>query len=304
MKIWEDEKLVCFEKDNIQYMQFKKLLEYPEITHCYTLRSNGNLDFPPSYKNNEKLQESYKKICNALNLNPQNIVKPHQTHTDIVETIYKVPLEEEKIKQETLKNDIIQNDINYTENTDIEFEEVTNQSKTLDNVDGILTNQKELVLLTTSADCTSLLFYDPAKKVVGSVHSGWKGTLAGICKNAVNKMITEYESNPENIICCICPCIKSCCFEVDEDVKELFYQKYKNLSEISEIIKKGEIKEEKQKYFIDTTKINICLLKEMGLKEENIVESNICTVCHSDKFHSYRVDKENSGRNAAIIALN
>ena len=269
MKIWEDEKLVCFEKDDIQYIQFKKMLNYPEITHCYTLRSNGNLDFPPSYKNNEKLQESYKKICNALNLNPQNVVKPHQTHTDIVETIYRVPLKRE-----------------------------------LDNVDGILTNQKELVLLTTSADCTSLLFYDPTKKVVGSVHSGWKGTLAGICKNAVKKMITEYGSKPENIICCICPSIRSCCFEVDEDVKELFYQKYKSLSEISEIIKKGEIKEQKQKYFIDTTKINICLLKEMGLKEENIVDSNICTVCHSDKFHSYRVDKENSGRNAAIIALN
>ena len=45
------------------------------------------------------------------------------------------------------------------------------------------------------------------------------------------------------------------------------------------------------------------LLKKEGLKPENIIDSNICTMCHPEYFHSYRVDKENSGRNAAIISL-
>ena len=45
------------------------------------------------------------------------------------------------------------------------------------------------------------------------------------------------------------------------------------------------------------------MLEEMGLKTENIIESNICTVCNSTQLHSYRVDKENSGRNTAILGL-
>lgn len=260
-KIWEDENLICVEEKDVQYIQFKKLLEYPEIKHCYTLRKN--LNFPPIYKNEQLLKQSYEKICRCLNLDYTKVIKPHQTHTTNVE--------------------------------------IVNEVKTLENVDGLLTNKAGLTLLTTSADCISLLLYDPIKKVIGSIHSGWRGTLAGMCKTAINKMIQGFNSNSEDIICCICPSIRKCCFEVDEDVKNLFYEKYKNLPEIKDIIIKDEIKEGKQKYKIDTVKINICLLKDLGLKEENIIDSNICTVCHSNEFHSYRADKEGSGRNAALI---
>ena len=83
----------------------------------------------------------------------------------------------------------------------------------------------------------------------------------------------------------------------------MFYQKYKDLEEIEQIIQKTELKTGKQKYVIDTAKINRLLLKQMGLKEENIIDSGLCTVCQSDKFHSYRVNKEQSGRNAALICL-
>ena len=264
-KIWENEKLICCQEGKIQYLQFKKLLQYSEINHCYTLRSENELNFPPIYKNEEKLKTSYHKICACLDLDETKIIKPHQTHTDRVEIVNKVEY--------------------------------------LENVDGLITNQKGLTLLTTSADCTSLLFYDPVKKVIGSVHSGWRGTLQGICTNAVSKMVEGYYCQPKDIICCICPSIRRCCFEVDEDVKELFRNRYEKTMPISEIIQQGPEKEGKKKYFIDTTKINEALLEKAGLKKENIVDSNICTVCNSQYFHSYRTDKEASGRNAALINL-
>lgn len=270
-RLWENETVVCFENEGLQYLQFKKLLEYPEVTHCYTLRSGNELDFPPIYKDEEKYKKSVQKICNCLNeknqkehkLEPKNVVKPHQTHTDNVQMVNKV--------------------------------------EQLEEVDGVITNQSELILLTTSADCISLLFYDPQKKVIGSVHSGWRGTLQGICQKAIEQMVQNYSSEPQNIICCICPSIRKCHFEVEEDVKKLFEEKYKNLENIQNIIQETQIKEGKQKYVIDTVQINKILLKQMGLKDENVIDSQICTVCHSDKFHSYRVDKELSGRNAALI---
>lgn len=257
------ENIVYQNKDGIEYIQFKKLLEYPEITHCYTMKSNNQLNF--QIRDRDFFNQSCNKIYKCLELKNPLVVRPYQTHTDNVKVVRKI--------------------------------------EKLEDTDGIITNKKEIALITTSADCISLLLYDPVKKAIGSIHSGWKGTLKGIIVKAIEKMKNEYKSNPEDIICCICPSIRQCCFEVDEDVKDLFYNKYKELKNIDEIIKLGDKKEDKQKYYIDTVKINIELLKNIGLKEENIIDSNICTMCHSKEFHSYRTDGKSFGVNGAIIAL-
>ena len=248
-----------------EFIQFKKLMEFPNVKHCYTLRKNGiNIQV----KNDDKttLLESYKKVAKALNFDYRNIVKPHQTHTDRVEIV-------------NSSND--------------EFNEV----------DGLITNKKGIFLCTTSADCTSLLFYDDTKKVIADIHSGWRGTLHKIGKKAVEKMVKEFGCNPNNIICCISPCIQKCHFEVEEDVKELFKNEFSYTDRISEIIEQGRYIDGKQKYNIDTTLINKIVLQEAGLLPENIIDSGICTVCNSDYFHSYRSEREKSGRNGAFIGM-
>lgn len=248
-----------------EFIQFRKLLEFPNVSHCYTLRKNG-INIQVKDGNKCELIESYKKVAKALNFDYNNIVKPHQTHTDKVEV-------------------------------------VDNTTKEFDKVDGIITNKKDIFLCTTSADCTSLFFYDDNKKVVADVHSGWKGTLQKIGKKAVEKMEKEFGCNPKDIICCIGPCIQKCHFEVDEDVMNLFKNEFEYTGRITEIIAKGRRIEEKQKYNIDTTLINKLILQEVGVLSENIIDSDICTVCHSDAFHSYRTDKEKSGRNGAFIGM-
>lgn len=80
----------------------------------------------------------------------------------------------------------------------------------------------------------------------------------------------------------------------------MFYNKFKEKKEIDEIIKKTK---DNNKYHIDTVLINKIILKEEGLKEENIIDSGICTKCSAKKLHSFREDKEASGRNMALITL-
>lgn len=270
MKDLSNQNIIHICKGDTEYIQFKKLLEYPEINHCYTLRKNG-VNFRKYGGDNSILYESYDKISKVLGFERDGIVKPHQTHTDRIE-------------------------------------KVTTKGEEFDEVDGVMTNRKGITLCTTSADCTALMFFDPAGEVIADIHSGWRGTLQKIGMKAVQKMQKEYGSKPENIICCICPCIKKCHFEVDEDVKELFYNEFKYTGKIDEIINQGRKEKSEegtiQKYNIDTTLINILLLKEAGLKEENIIDSGICTVCNPEDFHSYRVDKDESGRNGALICLN
>ena len=114
-------------------------------------------------------------------------------------------------------------------------------------------------------------------------------------------MIKEFECNPKDIICCICPSIRKCHFEVEKDVKDMFENEFKDLENINNII---EEKIPNAKWNIDTVLINEMILEKQGLKKENIIDSGICSVCNSDLIHSYRVEKKGYGLNTALISLN
>ena len=146
------------------------------------------------------------------------------------------------------------------------------------------------------------MFFDPIKKVVANVHSGWKGTLQRISVKAVRKMVAEFGSNPKDIICCICPSIRKCHFEVEKEVEELFRVEFNDIL----TGKDTDIIEEKVsgiKWNIDTVAINKILLEREGLKSENIIDCGICSVCNSNLIHSYRVEKEEYGLETALIGL-
>ena len=267
-----NENVVHVKKNGIEYLQFRKLLEYKDkISHAYSLGTN--LNYRTSCEDNiqnEKAKENYKNLCNSINMNSDNLVKPNQKHTKNVKVV------KEKI------NKININDKAYKE------------------TDGLITNMKNTILATTNADCILLMFYDPVKNVIANTHSGWKGTLQTISVETVNKMKNEYDCNPKDIICCICPSIRKCHFEVEKDVKELFYEKFKNLKEIDTIIE--EVKPN-EKWHIDTVLINTIILKQQGLKEENIIDSKICSVCNSNLIHSYRAEGEGYGLCTAVIGM-
>ena len=249
-------------KENEKCIQFEKLNNNNEIIHLFTKRP---FNFSKLTSTEDKIKKDYQEIEQFFNYNFLKIKKPIQTHTNVVK--------------------IVTND-----NLDDEF---------LD-VDGLITNLKGVALVTSLADCQGILLYDAQKKVIGNIHSGWKGTLNKIIKNAIEIMQDNFNCNPKNIEAYICPSILKCCFEVDEDVVSMFKN---NFDDIDEYIFKGEIKDNKQKYYIDTVSINVKEMEKLGLLKENIYCSNICTKCHADKYHSYRNDHDQSGRNIALICL-
>ncbi len=122
------------------------------------------------------------------------------------------------------------------------------------------------------------------------------------CMILQNKLMNEkFNSLNKSIKVYICPSIHKCCFEVDEDVMNLFSKKFSNLKNI---IYEGNVVNGLKKYYIDTVEISRQLLLNIGFKDENIFLSEFCTKCNSDIFNSYRKDKEKSGRNIALIVLN
>lgn len=275
-----NENVIHIKKDNIEYLQFRKLLEYKDIIqHAYCLGTSRNFRTAKPKGNqeiNEQVYEKaindYKELCIELGEDYTNIVKPNQFHTKNVKVV------DGKINKDNP-------DVNLTE---------------YNLTDGLITNKKNIILSTTNADCILLLFFDPVKKVIANVHSGWRGTLQRISVETIEKMKNEYNSNPQDIICCICPSIRKCHFEVKRDVYELFSKEFKDLKEIDEIIVTDS---KDEKWYIDTVKINKIILENAGLKKENIIDSGICSVCNSDLIHSYRVEKESFGLSTAIIEL-
>ena len=281
MKDLSNKNVIRINKNGVQYLQFRKLLEYKDIiTHAYSIGPDVN--FRAARVNKQQLPENefnkaiqdYKNLCNAINVDYKNIVKTNQEHTD------NIAIANKKINQDF---------------PDINLEEY---SKT----DGIVTNRPNLVLSTTNADCILLLFFDPVTKTIANTHSGWKGTLQRISVKTVEKMINEFNSKPEDIICCICPSIRKCHFEVNRDVKEMFENEFKDLN-INKNIDIMEKQKDKEKWNIDTVLINRIILKKAGLKDENIIDSGLCSVCNKDLIHSFRVEKQGYGLNTALISL-
>jgi YfiH family protein len=162
--------------------------------------------------------------------------------------------------------------------------------------DGVVTNRKNIPLITTFADCIPILIADPVSKAVGVVHAGWRGTFARIASKAVEKMQKDFGSKPENILAAIGPGIGRCCFEVDQFVNDSFISEFFYWKDLTLQISNNN------KWKIDLHKLNERILIQSGLPNKNIVTANLCTSCRKDLFFSYRRDGQKSGRLAAIIS--
>ena len=280
MKDLSNEKVVHINKDGVQYLQFRKLLEYSDIIkHAYAIGLEPNFRTaraknatPLTKEEYEKAVNDYKKLATLVGIDYIDIAKPNQAHTKNIK--------------------IVEKKVNGNE-PDFNLKEY-------EQIDGLVTDKKNIALATTNADCILLLFFDPTKRVIANVHSGWRGTLQRISIEAVNKMKNDYGCNPEDIICCICPSIRKCHFKVHKDVQEPFYNEFKELKEINEIIVPVE---NENRWSIDTVRINQIILEQVGLKKTNIIDCGICSVCNSDLIHSFRVEKETYGLETALIEL-
>lgn len=267
MEDLSNENVIHIRKNGLEYIQFRKLLEYSHLKHGFTLKP---MDFGMYRNYNEKreeIEQNLNRLGEEFGFLITDICRPKQTHTNHVERINQ-------------------------EDSGIYIPKY-------DNVDGFVTNEKRRVLMVSFADCTPLLFFDPVKNVIGNTHSGWKGTLQEIGVRTVEKMKQEFGCRPEDIICCMGPHIRKCHFEVEKDVRDLFYKQFKEMTNIDRMIEKKE----NNKYYIDTATINKQILLKAGLREENIIDSQICTVCKSDVCHSYRADKDKDGRSVSFMEL-
>ena len=212
----------------------------------------------------ENVKENYSRLCNALDISPDDLVCSTQVHGTNVRVV-------------TL------------DDCGKLFKPNPHTA------DALITNIPGIALMVFVADCVPILLYDSVKHVAGAIHAGWRGTVANITGITASKMKSEFGCSPSDINAAIGPCIAKCCFETDADVADALKEA---LNEDSGqcFTKIGD------KYNIDLKETNRLLLKKAGI--ENITISDECTSCSSDKYWSHRKTKGQRGSQAAVIVIN
>lgn len=168
-----------------------------------------------------------------------------------------------------------------------------------DNIDGLVTDKKNICLVTAYADCIPVIMADPVKRVVAAAHAGWRGTVGNIAKNVVDVMVQDYGCGHRDIKAFVGPGICVDCYEVGTDVAKEFKAAYSE-SELDMILK---LKQEHGKYKLNLPMANVINLQNAGLNLENINVADICTCCNPQILFSHRATKGERGIMCNFIAI-
>lgn len=215
----------------------------------------------------EKVKENYRRVCAALGVDIHRMVSSSQVHGDLVRKVTEA-------------------DIGKGLDREVDYD-----------ADGLVTNIPGVTLTVFGADCLTILLYDPAERVIGAVHAGWRGTALGIVERAVERMVDDYGCRPEDILAAIGPGISRCCFETDEDVPKAMEEALGGA--VFEFVDRGE----NGKCRVDLKGINTLQLKRCGVLATKIDTSPDCTMCLPEKYWSHRFTKGLRGSQASLICL-
>ena len=162
----------------------------------------------------------------------------------------------------------------------------------INDVDALYTFEKGLVLTTFTADCVPVIFYSEADGIIGTIHSGWKGTVQSITEKVFTHIAEKEHVDLSNMSVHIGTCLSQSNFEVDADVADQF----KALAYANKMI---DFDEERQKYLIDNQAVVQMQCERVGIKRNNIIIDQTCTM-NADQGFSYREDKQ-TGRHMTFI---
>ena len=249
------------------------LLEGQPVRHGFSTRQGGVSPAPWDSLNlgisrgdrEENVRENYRRFCAALGVKPESTVFTQQTHSENIRLV----TEEDAGKGLLLPRD-------YTD------------------VDALITDRPGLSLVVFSADCGTILLFDPVRRAIGAVHAGWRGTAMGLAAKTVLRMHDAFGTEPKDLLCALGPSIGPCCFETDDDVPDAMRSALGKETE-PYMLRRGE------KWHVDLKGINAHWLKGLGVTNIDICPH--CTACRRDLYWSHRKVGSARGAQIALLAL-
>jgi polyphenol oxidase len=148
--------------------------------------------------------------------------------------------------------------------------------------DAVITNQVGVLVTVRTADCVPILIHDPIHHVVAAVHSGWRGSVAGIVPKTLMRMQQEFGAQPASIHVAIGPSAGPCCYEVDDAVLTRLHAYPFWKSVVRETVRGHAL--------LDLREFVRRQTHAVGVPEQNMWTVRHCTICQPELFFSYRRD--------------
>jgi YfiH family protein len=147
---------------------------------------------------------------------------------------------------------------------------------------------RALVAVVT-ADCVPVLMADEAATVVAAVHSGWRGTVAGVVAATVSTLAGA-GVDPSTLLAAIGPCIEWPAFEVGPEVAALFCARHVHDRGLS-------------RPHVDLVAAVREQLVAAGVPAERIERVGGCTHQDPRRYFSYRRDGAPTGGQLSYIGF-
>lgn len=274
--IEKNKKIMWVEREGVPFLQFPFLQEYP-LVHGFSTKLGGvssgdsatmNLSFTRGDAVAD-VRENHRLFARAVGYDVSELVLTDQVHSTNIRRVGTGDCGEVFLEQRSIRE-----------------------------TDGLVTNEKDVVLMTFFADCVPLLFYDPVHQAVGNAHSGWRGTVQKMGEKMVERMGQEFGSEPEDLRAVIGPSICRACYEVEVAVIREFDLAFDEGHRDALYDKK-----ENGHYQLDLWQANRIILEEAGLRPEHICVSGVCTYEHQEQLFSHRYTNGRRGNLCAVIGL-
>ncbi len=151
--------------------------------------------------------------------------------------------------------------------------------------DALITATPHVLLGIQTADCLPILLCDERTGAIAAIHAGWRGTLRGIVARTLEEMQQAFGSTGSDISAAIGPGLLECCFEVGPEVEDAFNAEFAYGSALFSRSNSGA------KAHLDIIAANVRQLVDLGVSQDRIYSTGLCTVCHNDLFFSHRKER-------------
>jgi len=162
--------------------------------------------------------------------------------------------------------------------------------------DGLVSQLPNVLVGVKTADCVPVLLADTRTRAFAAVHAGWRGTAQSIVAKAVQKMSSEFGTNPSDLVAAIGPAASGRCYEVGSDVIETFSKNFANGNSYFTPTRDGHA-------LVDLHTANRDQLVEQGVPGSGISIAPLCTIERIDLFFSYRVEKKLYGKTGRLLSV-
>lgn len=218
----------------------------------------------------EDIEQNRKSLANCLEIDVNKLIVPHQIHSDssriIANEYFKLPA--------NIREQIIEG------------------------VDAVMTNELNVCIGVSTADCIPILLYDTKHHAAAAIHAGWRGTMKHIVQKTIKEMGIVYQTKPQELQAVIGPGISLQNFEVGDEVYEQFANACFDMERIARRFRVMQPKAEELplKWHLDLKLSNRIDMETMGVLPQNIIDEEICTYDNTNDYFSARKLGVDSGR--------